>query len=523
MSNDSVQPEGPDFRHGVELSSIADGAMLSGQIEDQPALLVRHGEALFAVGAKCTHYGGPLSDGVVIGETIRCPWHHACFSLRSGEVLRAPARDPLPRWRVEVNDGIAYARERIERQPAPTLSSTELPESVVIIGGGPAGNMAAETLRDEGYAGPITMLSADATLPADRPNLSKDYLAGRISEEWALLRSPDYFQDNGIDGRLSTRVARIDTEQRSIELADGSRLTYGALLLATGAEPVKLDVPGADLDHVRYLRTLDDSRALIARAGNAKRVAIVGASFIGLEVASSLRARGLDVHVIGPEAIPMARLLGQQVGSFIRSVHEQHGVNFHLGRTATSIDEHALTLDNGERIDADLVVVGIGVRPATALAEQAGLTIDRGVLVDQFLETSAPAVFAAGDIARWPDPHSGQAIRVEHFVVAERQGQTAARNMLGRREPFDAVPFFWTEQHDLGIGYVGHAERWDEIVIDGSLEARDCSVTYLREGRKQAVAVIHRDHEGLCAEVEFERAIGRPDGSPAARKLTEVA
>src|SRR6476661_7621191 len=508
MSADHVQLEGPDLSSGVKLSAIPDGDMLQGYVGDEAVVLVRRGDRLFAVGAKCTHYGGPLAQGVVDGETIRCPWHHACFNLRSGEVLRAPARDPLPRWRVEVIDGFAYARERIERQARPTLSSTELPESVVIIGGGPAGNMAAETLRDEGYAGPITMLSADATLPADRPNLSKDYLAGRISEEWALLRSPDYYQDNDIDVRLNTRVTRINTGQRSIELADGTRLSYGALLLATGAEPVKLDIPGADVGHVHYLRTLDDSRALIAKAEEAKRVVVLGASFIGLEAASSLSARGLQIHVVGPEAIPMARVLGPELGSFIRSVHEQHGVTFHLGRIAASIDEHAVTLDNGERVDADLVVVGIGVRPAIALAERAGLSIDRGVLVDQFLETSAPGVFAAGDIARWPDPHSGEAIRVEHFVVAERQGQTAARNMLGRREPFDAVPFFWTEQHDLPINYVGYAKEWDEVRIDGSIEARDCSVTYLDNGRKLAVAVIHRDLEGLRAEVQFERELG---------------
>lgn len=522
MSNDTVKPEGPDFRLGVQLSSIADGGMLSGRIDDEAALFVRRGDTLFAVGAKCTHYGGPLSEGVVIGEAIRCPWHHACFDLSSGEVLRAPARDPLPCWRVEISNGIAYARERVERPARSTLKSTESPESIVIIGGGPAGNMAAETLRDEGYGGPITMLSADRELPADRPNLSKDYLAGRAPEEWTFLRSADFYRENDIDVRLNTRAARINTGQRAIELADGSRLTYGALLLATGAEPVKLEVPGANLDHVHYLRTLDDSRVLVAEAEQARKVVIVGASFIGLEVASSLCARGLEIHIVGPEAIPMARVLGPELGSFIRSVHEQHGVMFHLGRTATSIDEHAVTLDSGERINADLVVVGIGVRPAIGLAQDAGLTIDRGVLVNQFLETSVPRVFAAGDIARWPDPHSGEAIRVEHFVVAERQGQTAARNMLGRGEAFDAVPFFWTEQHDLGIAYVGHAEKWDEIVIDGSIEARDCAVTYLHKGRKQAVAVMHRDHEGLLAEVEFERVTGRLHARPTARKLSEV-
>ena len=522
MSADHAQLEGPDFSLGVKLAEIADGAMLNGHVDDQPVVLVRRGEELFAVGSSCPHYGAPLGEGIVVGETIRCPWHHACFSLRSGEVLRAPARDPLPRWRVEVSDGIAYARERMEPRHRPTLTSGPLPESVLIIGGGPAGNMAAETLRSEGYSGPITMLSADAALPADRPNLSKDYLAGRAPEEWTLLRSADFYQKNGIDVRLNTRVTRIDPGQCTIEFADGSRQDYGALLLATGAEPVRLDVPGADLDHVHYLRTLGDSRALVAKAEKARTVVVVGASFIGLEVASSLRASGLDVHVVGPEAIPMARVLGPQLGSFIRSVHEQHGVTFHLGQTAVSIDNDAVTLANGERIGADLVVIGIGVRPSIALAQQAGLAIDRGVLVDQFLETSAPGVFAAGDIARWPDPHSGEAIRVEHFVVAERQGQTAARNMLGRREPFDAVPFFWTEQHDLSIAYVGHAEKWDEIVIDGSIEARDCALSYMRDGRRQAVAVIHRDHEGLLAELEFERA-GRAGAPPAASRLSEDA
>jgi NADPH-dependent 2,4-dienoyl-CoA reductase/sulfur reductase-like enzyme/nitrite reductase/ring-hydroxylating ferredoxin subunit len=523
MTADHEQPEGPDFRRGVKLSAIGDGAMLTGHIDGQPAILVRRGDELFAAGAKCTHYGGPLGEGLVVGETIRCPWHHACFDLRSGEVLRAPARDPLPRWRVELSNGIAYARERIERERRPALRSAGLPESIVIVGGGPAGNMAAETLRGEGYAGPVTILSADSALPADRPNLSKDYLAGRAPEEWALLRPASFYRENGIDLRLNTRVTRIEPEQRSIELAEGSRERFGALLLATGAEPVRLEIPGADLGHVRYLRTLDDSRMLIATAEKARRAVIVGSSFIGLEAASSLSARGLEVHVVGREAIPMERILGREVGSFIRSVHERNGVIFHLGRTAAVIDEQAVTLDNGERVDADLVVAGIGVRPATGLAEQAGLAIDRGVLVDAFLETSAPGVFAAGDIARWPDAHSGHAIRVEHFVVAERQGQTAARNMLGRCERFDAVPFFWTEQHDLALAYVGHAEKWDEVVIEGSIEARDCSISYLQEGRKQAVAVIHRDREGLLAEVEFERGLCRlGDVRPTPRTLAEV-
>jgi len=519
MNDGQQQTQGLDFSRGVELSTIPDGAMMTGHVGDQAVVLVRRGDDLFAVGAKCPHYGGPIGQGLVVDDTIRCPWHHACFSLRTGEVVRAPALDPLPCWKVEISDGVAHVREKIQASSPPCVGPTA-PESIVIVGGGAAGNAAAETLRVEGYGGRITMLSADSALPCDRPDLSKDYLAGKAPEEWTVLRSADFYKDNCIDVLLNARVTRIDTEQREVWLEDGTIHSYGTLLLATGAEPVRLNIPGADRAHVHYLRTLDDSRTLVEKAKTARAVVVIGASFIGLEVASSLRARGIEVHVVGVEAVPMARVLGAELGSFIRSVHEKHGVIFHLGRAPAVIDKEEMRLSDGTRIEADLVVIGIGVRPATSLAERAGLTIDDGVVVDEFLETSASCVFAAGDIARWPDRRSGEHIRVEHFVVAERQGQTAARNMLGLREPFDAVPFFWTEQHDLGIAYVGHAAEWDEVRIDGSIEARDCSVTYLRDGRKQAVAVIHRDLEGLRAEVEFEREI---DVRSAGHQLSEVA
>ena len=466
---------------------------------------------LFAIGATCTHYGGPLAEGLVVDDTVRCPWHHACFSLRTGEALRAPALNPVACWRVEQRDGKAFVREKIEQSPAGSRlpAASGMPGSVVIIGGGAAGNAAAEMLRREGYGGRVTMLSTDTSVPYDRPNLSKDYLAGSAPEEWIPLRSAEFYREHDIDLKLGVRVASIDTAGRQVQLDDGTRHAYEALLLATGAEPVRLELPGGDLPHVHYLRTLADSRALVAKALVAKQAVVIGASFIGLEVAASLRARDVEVHVVGRETCPMEKILGAEVGNFIRKLHEEHGVTFHLGTTAASIDERSVTLQNGERLAADLVVIGIGVRPATALAEQAGLAIDRGITVDEYLQTSVPGIYAAGDIARWPDRLSGERIRVEHWVVAERQGQTAARNMLGRRERFDAVPFFWTEQYDFGLAYVGHAERFDNVEIDGRLDARDCKITYRSGGRMLAAAVIHRDLDGLRAEVEFEKAMAR--------------
>jgi len=509
MSATQSETTGPDLTQGVALDTLADGAMLAGHVGDDQVLLARRGNEFFAIGATCTHYNGPLAEGLLVGYTVRCPWHHACFSLRTGEALHAPALSPVPCWSTEQRDGKVYVREKVERSPRIRITPVSEPRRIVIIGGGAAGFAAAEMLRRQQFNGSIVMLSDDDAPPVDRPNLSKDYLAGNAPEEWVPLRDDAFYKDHGIDVRLKTRITALDPTRREVTIADGGSVVYDRLLLATGAEPIRLPLPGMDLPHVHTLRTLSDCRAIIAQATKARTVVVMGASFIGLEVAASLRARGVEVHVVAPEKRPMERVLGAEMGDFVRSLHEAHGVIFHLEDSVTAIDASRVTLKTGATLAADLVVAGVGVRPRLQLAQDAGLAIDRGVRVDEFLQTSAPGIYAAGDIARWPDPHSGAAIRVEHWVVAERQGQTAALNMLAAKERFDAVPFFWSQHYDVPINYVGHAETWDEIAIDGDIARRDCAVRYLRNDRVLAVASIYRDVESLEAEVAMERSHAR--------------
>jgi len=319
------------------------------------------------------------------------------------------------------------------------------------------------------------------------------------------LQPDSFYPENEIDLRLDATVASIEVRSREVLLTDGTRIPYERLLLATGAEPVRLSIPGADQPHVRVLRSLADCRAIIEHVKSARRAVVLGASFIGLEVAASLRARGIEVHVVAPEKRPMERILGPQLGDFIRSLHEKHGVVFHLGTTASVITAKKINLADGNALDADLVVAGLGVRPRIDLAERAGLTVDRGVMVNAYLETSAPGIFATGDIARWPDSRGGENIRIEHWVVAQRQGQCAALNMLGQREKFTAAPFFWSQHYDISINYVGYAPEWDDLAVEGSIAGHDCLLRFRHKGRLRAVASIFRDLESLQAEAAMEQ------------------
>lgn len=497
---------GPDLTQGVALEELREGEIFEGRVADETVILVRSGEEVLAVSGTCTHYGGPLAKGLLDGETVRCPWHHACFSLRTGEALRAPAIDPIDCWKTEMRDGRVFVTEKAKpAAPAsPSVQDGGAPQNIVIVGGGAAGFAAAEMLRRRGYKGSLTVLSADADAPYDRPNLSKDYLAGTAPEQWIPLRSSKFYERKEITLHLTTAASRIDPQSRTVLAADGRFFPFDRLLLAPGAEPIKLPVPGADQPHVFTLRSLADSRAIIERAKTAKTAVVVGAGFIGLEVAAALRARKIDVHLVAPEHQPLEKVLGPDLGRYVRSLHEQNGVKFHLEDTVAGIEGRNVVLKSGSTLPADIVVVGIGVKPRKSLAVEAGLATDEGIVVDECLETSVRGIFAAGDAAEWPDRITGERTRIEHWVVAERQGQVAACNMLGDRLPFSDAPFFWSAHYDTSIRYVGNGRHWDAAEIEGDLAAGEAVVRYRSGGRIVAVAAIGKDREALRAAVALE-------------------
>ena len=510
---DDTQDKGPDLAAGIALSRLEDGAPLAGHVGEQAVLLVRRGDDVHALGAHCPHRGAALADGLVVGDTIRCPWHHASFALADG-AAQAPSLDALPCWHVERDgDTVRVGKRRTFDAPpavgAERTSNEGAPESIVIVGAGAAGEAAAETLRAHGYRGTLTLLSADETPPLDRTNLSKGYLAGGMDESKLALRERDFYADNDIDLRLGSRVVSIDREARELGLDGGGTLGYGKLLLATGASPVSLPVDGADDPRLHALRDLEDARAIVA-ALEAKgekavrRAVVIGAGFIGLEVAAALRERDIDVTVVAPEEVPLGKVLGEKLGGFVQTLHEQHGVTFRLESKVDAIVEEGVRLEGGETLPAELIVAGIGVRPDVALAEAAGLEVDDGILVDEHLVTSDPDILAAGDVASWPDRH-GRRLRVEHWQVAQRHGQCAARNLLGAEERFGDVPFFWSKHYDTNIRYGGHAEDIARVETDGRVEDGDFAAVMVTDGGERlAMASVGRDRANLAFAAALE-------------------
>lgn len=494
---------GPDFSQGIGLSEVPPGRTVAGRVGDEPVLLSNFDGELFAIGGSCTHYGGHLGDGLIEGGSVRCPLHHACFDLKTGAVLRAPALDPVSRWKVEIDGERVFVTNKVAEQPAAPTPETDV-QNIVIVGGGAAGLACAVELRRLGFSGSVTMLSGDPDPPCDRPNLSKDYLAGSAPEQWLWLRGDDWYSDNKVDLRLSTEVKRVDSAARTVHCASGDDFPFDRLLIATGAEPNRLSLPGFDRPNVFTLRTVADARAIADQAQSGARVVIIGASFIALEAAAALRNRDVSVDIVSVEEVPLEHVFGTEIGRAIQRLHEEHGVRFHLNAVVADFDGQSVELGGGERIDADFVLVGIGVRPRTAVAESAGAAVNHGVQVNAFLETSVPGVYAAGDIASYPEPISGERARIEHWVVAERQGELAAANMLGASKRFESSPFFWTEQYGVTIRYVGRASGWDAVTCEGEFESGSFIARYFRDGKHCATATIGRDRDNLEDELRLE-------------------
>jgi NADPH-dependent 2,4-dienoyl-CoA reductase/sulfur reductase-like enzyme/nitrite reductase/ring-hydroxylating ferredoxin subunit len=499
---DAKELSGPDLTAGIAISELAENVPLLGHAHGAAVMLVRTGATIRAVGAVCTHYSGPLAQGLIVGETVRCPWHHACFDLRTGEALGAPALDPIACYEVSRRgDRVSVGAKR---SPSPPPAPAQSPAKIVIVGAGAAGAAAAEKLRHLGYAGDITLVGNEAPGPVDRPNLSKDFLAGNAPMEWVRLRDDAFYENLRIEF-VRDEAIELDPAARTVVLKGGRRLAYDRLLLALGSEPSRLPIEGASLPHVMTLRTLADAQAIMAAATSGRRAVVIGSSFIGLEVAASLRARNLEVDVVSRDRVPLEHVMGAQVGGFVQQLHEEKGVRFHLQANPRAIHAQAVELEDGRRLQADVVVLGVGVKPRTDLAQRAGLEVDNGVVVCARLRTSAPDIWAAGDIARYPESRLGTKVRVEHWAAAERQGQAVAADMLGLGGPFNDVPFFWSQHYDVTLSYVGHANGNAQIEVIGSLEKRDATVTYRVAGKLAAALTVGRDRESLEIEAALER------------------
>ena len=503
-----------DHLLGKAETLLQEGQMHPYELEGKTVLLARVNGQYYATGGKCAHYSAPLNEGVLSGHTVMCPWHHACYDIRSGARLEPPALNDLAHYPVRIEDGQVLITLPHDNVTAPQgKADPSIQQTFVIVGGGAAGSAAAEMLRREGFAGKIILLSAAPDAPIDRPNLSKDYLDGHAKAEWMPLRGDDWYAQRDIDLRLNTQVTRLDPAAHTVYLAQGDALHYDKLLMATGAMPRQLrNTPGADLKGVYTLRTLADADAIIQAVEQGKHVVVVGASFIGLEVTASLAGgRGASVSVVAPEDVPFGRILGDEIGRMFRHEHESHGVQFHLGDGVTALVAEvgavsSVQLKSGKILEADFVVVGAGVAPATGFLHDSGIALDEkdgSVRVDTHLKTSHPDVYAAGDIARWGE---GGGIRIEHWRVAQQQGIVAARNMLGGDQDVRSrVPFFWTTQWQVTLNYVGHAEQWDEIIYRGAPAQKQFIAFYVVGGKLQAAAGCGRDQDLIALELILQR------------------
>jgi apoptosis-inducing factor 3 len=511
----------------AKVSDLADGDMKEVMVGETKVLLTRIKGKFHAIGGECSHYGGPLAEGSLSGERVVCPWHQANFNVVSGDLLEPPALDALARLEVRVAGDQVIVRlpEEGAGPHPPSMCRCQRAadgRTFVILGAGAAGNMAAQTLREDGFQGRILMITRESRLPYDRPNLSKGYLSGAADADSLPLRGEDFYRDHDIEVLLGREVAQVEAAAKTISFTDGASLAYDALLLATGGAARSLEVQGAQLANVFTLRSAADAEAIIAAAGQATRAVVVGASFIGMETAASLTKRGLQVTVVGPGAIPFTNTLGPEIGAMLIELHQEHGVSFRMGERVARLEGaqrvETVVLDSGKRLAADLVLTGVGIRPATEFLQGVPLNPDGSVSVDRHLRVSE-GLYAAGDLARFPDWRTGEDIRIEHWRLAEQHGRVAAHNMAGQPVEFRGVPFFWTEQFDLNLQYVGYTAAWDEIIFHGELKARKFLAFYIKGDRVLAAAGLDYDRQ-MTAIAELMRLERMP--APAELRLGPV-
>jgi len=492
----------------AKVNQIKNGEMKMFKVDETEILVVKIQDKFFAVGAHCTHYGAPLEEGVLSDDRVVCPWHHACFHAKTGNLLEPPARDALPGYELRIDGEDIYVLVPQERDShrTPELARQDLSRdsrTFAILGAGAAGYAAAQALREDGFQGRIVMITHEKRNPYDRPNLSKEYLQGEAEEEWMPLRPAEFFQENHIELLFERRVKSVLVEDKKIGFSDNETLSYDKILLATGGIARTLSLPGSGLDNIFTLRSFEDSDRIIAASENASKVVIVGASFIGLETAHSLRHRKLDVTVVAPESSPFEYVFGKEIGEWFRTLHESNGVEFRLGQSLDKFEGDgvvkSVVLKNGEKLEADLVVVGIGVSPATDFLEGIDLEADGSVNVDQYFQ-AAHDVYAAGDIATFPYWYSGSDIRIEHWRTAEQLGRIAAHTMAGKKTAYKSIPFFWTGQAGINFRYVGFAKKWDEIIVNGKIADKKFIAYYVKDNEVHAAASCNRDKEMAAIE-----------------------
>ncbi len=492
-------------------SELPEDRGITVKIGNTEILLVRQGGAVRAYAAKCPHAGGPLAMGAVCDGHIICPWHKARFSAADGALLDPPALSALTRFPVRVEGDDVFADAAPIVTPTPPRGSDA--RTMLVVGAGAAGIAAALALREFGFAGRVQLLGREPGLPYDRTALSKFVTSGEMPvDEVPALCGEDALADQAIE-ILHGEVTALHAVTRQAVLADGSKLGYDAALVATGGEPILPDLPGTRLKFVHVLRGRADAAALMEDARG--RAVILGSSFIGLEVASGFRKQGIAVDIVAPEQIPFAKQFGPRLGAMFKALHEKHGVVFHSGRKLAAIEGDAraasVRLDTGESLAADLVLIGVGVRPATDFVRGVRKAEDGGIVVDAGMR-AADALFAAGDVARFP--LDGAETRIEHWRLAQQHGRLAARNMLGGSIVYAGVPFFWTYHYGKRFEYLGHAAQWEETVIDGDPDAQSFVALFVQHG--QVVAALGCDRERDMAMLS--EAMLAPLGLPEARE-----